>query len=120
MRGSESTIEREGRYYCQCLFNDLLFQAWVGNKEPNTQYYSVSKSVQLRGLLLRGECLQDLPSHQGQQGGRPGGALQGLGRVCQQQEEGGASVEAEGGQGRGEARHLGLPRCPHLQTGSQV
>ena len=76
--------------------------------------------MQLCGLLLRGERLQDLPSHQGQQGGRPGGARQGLGRVRQQQEEGGAAVATEGGQGRGEARHLGLPRCPHLQTGSQV
>ena len=43
-----------------------------------------------------------------------------LGRVRQQQEAGGASLEAEGGQGRGEVGHLGLPRDPDLQTGRQV
>ena len=101
----------------QCFF---LFQAWVGNKKSNTQYYSVSESVQLRRLLLRRERLQDLPGDQGQQGGRQGGARQGLGRVCQQQEESRATVAAEGGQGRGEACYLGLSCRPDLQTGSQV
>ena len=76
--------------------------------------------MQLCGLLLRGERLQDLPSHQGQQGGRAGGARQGLGRVRQQQEESRASVATEGRQGRGEAGHLGLSRRPDLQTRSQV
>ena len=98
----------------------FLFQAWVGNKKSKTQYYSVSESVQLRRLLLRRERLQDLPGDQGQQGGRQGGARQGLGRVCQQQEESRATVAAEGGQGRGEACYLGLSCRPDLQTGSQV
>ena len=36
-----------------------------------------------------------------------------------EQEAGGAAVAAEGGQGRGEARHLGLPRPPHPPAGKQ-
>ena len=72
-------------------------------------------------MLLRGECLQDLRGDAGApQRRRRGGAGQGLGGVREQQEAGGAAVEAEGGQGRGEARHLGLPRHPHLQTRPQA
>ena len=72
-------------------------------------------------MLLRGECLQDLRGDAGPpQRRRRGGAGQGLGGVREQQEAGGAAVEAEGGQGRGEARHLGLPRHPHLQTRPQA
>ena len=72
-------------------------------------------------MLLRGECVQDLRGDGGApQRRRRGGAGQGLGGVREQQEAGGAAVEAEGGQGRGEARHLGLPRHPHLQTRPQA
>ena len=72
-------------------------------------------------MLLRGECVQDLRGDGGApQRRRRGGAGQGLGGVREQQEASGAAVEAEGGQGRGEARHLGLPRHPHLQTRPQA
>ena len=37
-----------------------------------------------------------------------------------EQEAGGAAVAAEGGQGRGEARHLGLPRPPHPPAGEEA
>ena len=69
--------------------------------------------VQLRGLLLRGERLQDLPES-GRQWGR--GARQGLGRLREQQEESRPALETEGGQRRGETRYLGLSRHTHLQT----
>ena len=36
----------------------LLFQASAGIKKPDTKYHSFSQSVQLRGVLLRGERVQ--------------------------------------------------------------
>ena len=39
--------------------------------------------------------------------------------VCVQRQTRGTAVAAEGGQGRGEARHLGLSCRLHLQTGPE-
>ena len=52
-------------------------------------------SVQLRGMLLRGECAQDSGDGVRQQ---PGRGEQVLGGVCQQQEESCSSLETESGQ----------------------
>ena len=46
----------KGRRENETIF--LLFQASAGIKKPDTKYHSFSQSVQLRGVLLRGERVQ--------------------------------------------------------------
>jgi len=70
-------------------------------------------TVFVRGVLLWGERMEDLPPPQTELGP---GAGQGVGGVHKQQEEGGPSLETEGGQRWGEAGHLGLSCDCSLQT----
>ena len=72
-------------------------------------------TVFVRGLLLRGECVQAVRGGPSQLAtGRAGQVLRGL---CIQQEAGGAAVASEGGQRRGATRHLGLSCRLHLPAG---